>query len=255
VTTKEKTYEITLPEGRSADQDQEWCTLHTESGSRRLRFHDYDEIYSLPGLYEQLFYDLLRCDSPRKVIGRLEQSLREAGTDPSSLRVLDIGAGNGMVGEQLAEMGAGALMGIDIIPEAKQAAERDRPGLYDGYEIVDLTDMPRGTSRKLKTWQPNALTCVAALGFGDIPPEAFATAYDMLPIDSWLAFCIKEDFLEDDEEPSGFSTLIDGLCERNMIEVAGRERYLHRLAMNGKPIHYIAIAARKRDPGSAHTLL
>lgn len=254
MTTSEKTYSISLPDGHSADQDEEWCILESDDGKRRLRFHDYDEIYALPGLYEQLFYDLLKCDSPRKVIGRLGHSLEDEGVDPGSLRVLDIGAGNGMVGEQLDVLGCGALLGIDIIPEAATAAERDRPGLYDDYVVADLTDLSPAVSRKIKTWQPNALTCVAALGFGDIPPQAFAVAYDMLPLDAWLAFCIKEQFLEGDGA-SGFSALIDGLCREGCIEVRGRERYLHRMSMAGDQIHYVAMAARKRDMKSALELI
>jgi hypothetical protein len=235
-------------------QDQEWCVLKTEDETRRLRFHDYDEIYRRPGLYEQLFYDHLKCDSPRKVVGRLAESLEDQGVDPATLRVLDIGAGNGMVGEQLAAIGVGGLLGIDIIEEAEVAAERDRPGLYDDYMVVDLTDLSPSRKRQIQGWGPNALSCVAALGFGDIPPSAFATAYDLLPLDSWLAFSIKDEFLEKPDESSGFSRLIEGLVECGAVEICARERYLHRVSMAGDPIHYVAVAAAKRDMHSAQAL-
>ena len=49
-----------------------------------------------------------------------------------SLAVLDVGAGNGMVGEQLKCSGVKRSL-VDIIQEAKQAALRDRPGIYKEY--------------------------------------------------------------------------------------------------------------------------
>ena len=51
-------YELTFPERDSAaDQDSEFCEVRINGDRRRIRFHDYPEIYSIPGLYEQLFYD------------------------------------------------------------------------------------------------------------------------------------------------------------------------------------------------------
>ena len=68
----------------------------------------------------------------------------------AKLRVLDVGAGNGMVGEELDRMGARHIVGVDIIPEAKEAAERDRPGVYDDYFVVDLTDVPAGDLARME---------------------------------------------------------------------------------------------------------
>ncbi len=50
------------------------------------------------------------------------------------LRVLDLGAGNGVVGEELKKRGVSRLVGVDIITEAQAATERDRPGVInDNY--------------------------------------------------------------------------------------------------------------------------
>ena len=45
------------------------------------------------------------------------------------------------------------------------------------------------------------MTSVAALGFGDVPPEVFTAAFDLVEDGGWVAFTIKEDFLDggDDE--------------------------------------------------------
>ncbi|MGH3822900.1 MAG: methyltransferase, partial [Pseudonocardiaceae bacterium] len=68
VTAARVDFEILLPEvGHDPDlaQDEEWCEVVVEGERRRIRFHDYHEIYSIPGLYERLFYDTLGCESPR----------------------------------------------------------------------------------------------------------------------------------------------------------------------------------------------
>ena len=211
-----------------------------------MRFHDYADIYELPGLYEQLFYDHLECCSPATVAGLLGRELAATRTDPRKLNVFDVGAGNGMVGERLAELGVGTITGVDILPEAAAATERDRPDVYDDYLVLDLTALDDNVRRDLESRRLNLLTCVAALGFGDIPPQAFATAYDALEPDSWLAFSIKVDFL-DDGEGSGFSRLIQELVARGMIEIRARERYRHRRSASGEPLHYEALVAAKRS--------
>jgi predicted TPR repeat methyltransferase len=246
-------YQITFPE-QSLAQDEEWCLVDTADSQRRMRFHDYADIYALPGLYEQLFYEHLECCSPTTVVGLLESELEQADVEPDTLNVLDVGAGNGMVGEQLAEIGADTIVGVDILPEAATAVERDRPGIYEDYHVVDLTDLDQDVRGELESGDLNALTCVAALGFGDIPPTAFATAYDLLPADGWLAFSIKEDFLEDGAR-SGFERLIRQLVDRGMVEIRAQENYRHRLSASGEPVHYEALVASKRNSEPAAALV
>ena len=56
---RERSFEIRFParNGAAVDQDEEWCEVRLAAGWRRIRFHDYHAVYSIPGLYEQLFYD------------------------------------------------------------------------------------------------------------------------------------------------------------------------------------------------------
>jgi predicted TPR repeat methyltransferase len=104
-----------------------------EQPRKKIRFHDYSEIYRVPGLYEQLFYDRLKCSSPNKVTAILQSALDQSEENLSELRVLDLGAGNGMMGEELKKHGVSRLVGVDIIEEAHDATIRDRPDLYDAY--------------------------------------------------------------------------------------------------------------------------
>jgi SAM-dependent methyltransferase len=228
------------------DQDQEWCEVDVNGTTRKVRFHDYAAIYSMPGLYEQLFYEELGCRSPQTVCALLGEELHRAGVDARGLSVVDLGAGNGMVGEELARLGPGSIVGVDILPEAAAAARRDRPGLYEDYLVLDLTAIPDGTRRMLEEQRFNCLTSVAALGFGDIPPRAFAEAYNLALEGAWIAFTIKEDFLAE-AEGTGFSRLIRRMLDQGVIELRGERRYRHRLSMAGEPLHYVALIALKRN--------
>lgn len=249
---------VHLPEvdGQSPDQDAEWCEVEAGGERQRLRFHDYAEIFSVPGLYERLFYDELQCSSPETVRGLLSDVLDEKGMAPSDLVVLDVGAGNGMVGEELADLGAGSIVGVDIIEEAAAATERDRPGVYDDYRILDLTDPEPDDHAALADAGFNCLTSVAALGFGDIPPAAFAQAFDYVDDGGLLAFTIKERFVIPREDESGFSRLMRRMHEEDMLETIVEHRYRHRVSVSGEPLHYLAYVAEKRagDAGALQLL-
>ncbi len=241
--------EINLPEDIDTDteQDQEWCEVVTRNRTQRIRFHDYDQVFQIPGLYEKLFYDTLECCSPSYVANLLENVAEEWGTDMRSLKVLDVGAGNGMVGDELHHHGIRKVVGVDIIKEAKQATLRDRPGVYADYCISDLTSLSKTDETKLREHEFNCLTTVAALGFGDIPPLAFLQAMDLISTPGWLAFNIKEDFLHD-RDHSGFSKLIRQLIQQDYVQPLCYRRYRHRLSMAGEPLYYIAMIAKKTKP-------
>ena len=137
-------------------------------------------------------------------------------------------------------------MGADIIPEANEAAIRDHPDVYDDYFVEDFTRMSDEVEEKLVEWQFDCLTCVAALGFGDIPPEAFFGAVKMIRTDGWLAFNIKEGFL-DESDQTGFSKLIRKLIFSKYLKVHHLELYPHRLSMEGTQLFYYALVGRLTD--------
>ena len=240
-------HRIQFPPQESTDlhQDEVYFNL-IEEGDRktRLRFHDYNQIYLRPNLYEQLFYDRLKCISPKKVGEILHRTLAGGDHPPTELRVLDLGAGNGMMGEVLKSHGVSRLVGADIIPEAKDAAYRDRPLAYDEYYVADFTDLNPDVKDELFDWSFNCLTSVAALGFGDIPPRAFFQALQFIRNGGWVAFNIKETFL-DKSDKSGFSRFIRELIFSEYLELYHLEKYRHRLSMEGQPLFYFALVAQK----------
>ena len=226
-------------------QDEEWCEVQQDGARRRIRFHDYDQIFAVEGLYEHLFYERLECRSPTVVTDLLAEQVAAAGQDPGSMSVLDLGAGNGMVGEELRRRGFGQVVGVDIVPEAGAATERDRPGVYADYFVCDLLSPSADVRAELEVADFAAMTSVAALGFGDVPPEVFGAAFDCVRPGGWVAFTIKEDFL-DTTDASGFSAHILRLLRDGQLEERARRRYQHRLDVRGEPLHYIAMVGVKR---------
>lgn len=239
-------YRIRFPSSKTKHlaQDQAYFQLEETQGTRKIRFHDYPELYSKPGLYEQLFYDRLKCESPAKVSSLLHNVISGLGGSLSQLRVLDVGAGNGMMGEALGKYGVARLVGIDISQEAHDATQRDRPGVYDAYYVTDLTKLKTREREELLGWRLDCMTTVAALGFEDIPPKAFLKAFNLVENDGWIAFNIKESFLKSGDG-NGFSQFIKQLILSDYIHLHHIERYRHRISIDGEPLYYFAIVARK----------
>ncbi len=229
----------------SLAQDETFFYLLEPEGKRKIRFHDYGEIYKIPGLYEQLFYERLKCQSPSKVTSILKSSIAQSqNSNFSELRVLDLGSGNGMMGELLEKEGVSRLVGVDIIPEAYDATIRDRPFVYDAYYVYDFCNLNKEQRDEMTSWSFDCLTCVAALGFGDIPTKAFVVAFNLIKNNGWIGFNIKETFLQKSDE-SGFSKTIRELIFSEYLDIFILERYRHRFSVEGEPLYYFAIVGWK----------
>lgn len=242
-------HHIRLPEIDFSQEPESdvYFLLDRDGECERFRFHDYDRIYAIPGLYEQIFYERLKCDSPRFLAKRLCEVVERAGDHFNGLRVLDFGAGNGMMGEALAPYGVSRLVGADISEVARDALERDRPGLYDAYYVADLSRPDPELLERLQGWHFSCLTTVAALGFDDIPEEAFRNAFNLVADGGWVAFNVKETFLGHSDS-GGFSTLIKRLLAGESLHLHHLERYRHRISVEGNPLYYYAAIGRKLAP-------
>jgi len=85
---------------------------------------------------------------------------------------------------------------------------------------------------------------VAALGFGDIPPKAFVEAFNLISESGWVAFNVKETFL-DNSDTSGFSKLIRELLFSEYLDLYHLQRYRHRFSLEGEPLYYFALGGKK----------
>ncbi|WP_419655799.1 hypothetical protein Dvar_49000 [Desulfosarcina variabilis str. Montpellier] len=226
------------------DQDEEFFHVVTDDGQERIKIHEYDRVYDIPGLYEEVVYNRLQCDSPQVISDLLKDTLQDHGDGQDPLRVLDFGAGNGIVGECLREaVDTEAIVGIDIIKEAKKAVKRDRPEIYDDYYVMDLSQPESHDEEKLNNWNFNALVTVAALGFGDIPTQAFINAFNLVNNNSWVVFNIKDRFFSEDDE-TGYNEILQDMIGNN-LKVYKKHHYCHRLSMAGEPLYYYAVVGRK----------
>jgi len=243
---KKNKFKVQIPEtDDEVLQGEEQFIIEYNGEKTRIRAHDYDKIYAVPGLYEYLFFDKYKCKSPEVVCSLLEKEMKKTSTAVSDLKVLDVGAGNGMVGEKLKSTGADTVVGLDVIEEAAEAAERDRPGVYADFFTEDLTRLPDSVKEKLEKLSPNCLTVVAALGFDDIPPDAFIEAYNLISEPGWVAFNIKDEFYSADDR-TGFSRLIDRMLDEDIFKMNAKKRYRHRFSQDGTPLHYYAVIGRKK---------
>jgi len=229
---------------RELCQDEVYFYLMDGDSKEKIRLHDYNRIFEVPGLYEQVVYERLKCQSPATVVDVLRYSVSQCQRHLNELRVLDLGAGNGMVGEELKKQGVSRLIGVDIIPEARAATERDRPGIYDAYYVMDFCSLSDNERDELKSWSVDCLISVAALGFGDIPAEAFLEAFNMVGKEGFVAFNVKETFL-DRRDDSGFSQLVRELIFSEYLDLDHLQRYRHRFSVEGEPLYYFALGGRK----------
>ncbi|MCP4007865.1 MAG: class I SAM-dependent methyltransferase [bacterium] len=241
-----KRHRIQFPSAdvRELCQDEVYFYLLDGDSREKIRLHDYQRIFEIPGLYEQVVYERLKCQSPATVVRVLRDAVSQSLQQPNELRVLDLGAGNGMAGDELKKLGISRLVGVDIIPAAQAATERDRPGVYDAYYVMDFCSLSDHERDELKSWSCDGLISVAALGFGDIPAQAFLEAFNMIGKDGWVAFNVKETFL-DRSDDSGFSQLIRELIFSEYLDLYHLQRYRHRFSIEGEPLYYFALGGKK----------
>ena len=235
-------YEIELQPGR--DQTQESLVVrHPDGTTDRFRLHEYDRVYAVPGLYEEVVQERLQSASATILAERLIASAADAGVASGDLAVFDLGAGNGVSGEELRARGVGTLVASDASSAARDAAKRDRPGLYADYLVGDTDDLPQ-TGALVREHGLNALVCAGALGLGHISADSFHRLWCAFPAGSWFSVSLHEDLAE----PGGsdFGDYLAGFEARgDGGEILVRERFRHRLTMAGEPITYVAVVARK----------
>ena len=81
-------FKIRYPEKEyTLDQDEEWVTIVTRDSTKKIRLHDYEEFYEIPGLYEKVIYDKLKCDSDRVICELLNNEIEKFLLDKGVIKV------------------------------------------------------------------------------------------------------------------------------------------------------------------------
>jgi hypothetical protein len=224
-------YEVRFPPQPPRGAEGELIEVAFSDGrTERLRLHDYERVFAVPGLYEEVVQRRLGCRSPDRMAEGLAEAAARLGWDPGAVRILDAGAGNGVSGEAFAARGMRPVVGLDILPAARAAALRDRPGLYGSYLADDITALPAEAEAEIRAARPNVLACVGSVGAGHLPPEAVAAGLELLEPDALVVY--------------GFDVALgpDPLREllREGTEML-RERGVHRRTVTGGERHWEAV--------------
>lgn len=238
-------YTVELDRTPGAGQHEETFVVRRADGAEeRIRLHDYDQVFPIPGLYEEVLQNQLECASPEVIVSRLHDAVVAAGVDPGTIRVLDVGAGNGVIGEELRDAGLQVPVAVDALPEARDAAERDRPGLYAEYILDDGTDEAlEGIGGAIDRHELNALTCAAALGPDHIPIERLISEWGHMPAGAFIALTAPSDLVE---EWGGAQAALNAVSTAaSPTDVVHAERFRHRLLMDGSSVDYDVLVGRK----------
>ncbi|MBA2348565.1 MAG: hypothetical protein H0V81_09755 [Solirubrobacterales bacterium] len=235
--------EITLHDEPERAQGDERFTVELPDGRReQLRVHDYDKVYAIPGLYEAVVQERLECASPQVLADALSAAVADAGEDVAALRVLDMGAGNGVVAESLRGRGVRApFVGLDPEPAAAPAAARDRPGLYRHYFTATLEEI--SVAGAVAEYDLTCLAGAGALGLGHVSRHQIETAWSAFGVGSWLAVTFSEAVLG--PEGGELGAFVTALQEGDDTDVVRLERFRHRLTMSGEELFYYVLVARR----------
>ena len=168
------------------------------------------------------------------------------------LSILDVAAGNGIVGAELRKQladkpGIRSLMGTDLLDSARSAALRDRPDVYDDYIVADLT---RPQELQLPTSSDVVVICAAlGPGYGDLPLEAVDGAIALLREGGLLALTVNAGNGRAGSSPrwQKFMASINesGGGHWECLEEVVRRRYKHRKNVQGEWIEYMALIYQK----------
>ncbi len=237
-----------------ADQDdpemgRELIQVQFDDGrTQELRLHDYQRLYALPGLYEQIVHDRLGCRSPGVIADMLATAADALGWERGQVRAFDVAAGNGVSGEALEAAGLHPVLGTDIVPSAREAALRDRPGLYDDYLTLDLLALSAEQGAAVAALRCNLLSCVVPVGDrpAQLPADALLAAARLLTADALIAH-----MHDPGVEPVTAEWWDAGLGAGGGAELLQRRQYLHRRTVNGRPIEMAASVwhVRRAAPG------
>lgn len=230
---------------------EDWIEFGPAGARVRIGFHDYAALYAVPGLYERVFYNELGMSSSHRVVGLYAQVLTQLGRPSADERVVDLGAGNGLGGEALRHIGVGRIVGVDVVPEARTAALRDRPEVYDGYLVGDLATLPAADLVVLTAMEPTAVLALSAIGPGHALPGVLDGALRLLPGGGLFAFAVMPTLLPGSADSAGQRTgypdFLSDLFARR-AEVLVRQDYVHRRQTNGAD--HLAVALVGRVHGS-----
>jgi len=238
-------YNVRLQAPETSKQSDEYFYAEIDGSQKLFNIHDYASLYRIPWLYDVALYHSLKCRTPTEMSDIIATVWAKASVEPAGLRVLELGAGSGAFGYELRNtLHVGNLSAIDICPEAKIAAERDRVGLYDNYYVDDLTNLSGPTLAAFEAANFNVVAVASATGWGNhIPVEGFQKGFELLSSGGWFIFHVKPE--DPDPECIELCRWIEGLVDGGNLEQVYRGSHFHRKSSTGAEISYDVVIGRK----------
>lgn len=107
--------------------------------------------------------------------------------------ILDAGAGTGMVGEALAELGYTQIVGVDLSEEMLEIAQKKQVyrNLYQGNLEDSLNFLEQGSF--------NAIISVGVFTFGHVHPQAFLKLSFLLKSGGYFLLTVRVDYYNTNE--------------------------------------------------------
>ena len=224
---------------------------HDDGRVEELRLHDYERLYALPGVYEQIVQDRLGCRSPTELAGMLAQAVDAVGLGARSCararhrrRQRDLGRGAG---------GGGP---------ASRAGHRHRPGgargrparsprplraVPDARSAPPVRGRPDGRIRARR--QRAELRCPGGRHGSELPPAALVAAAGLLAPDALVVYMHDPHrAVPDAVTPELWKAGLGAGSDAQELE---RRRYVHRRTVNGAPFHMDGVLWRLRRAAQA----
>jgi predicted TPR repeat methyltransferase len=240
-----QTRDVALPDAASQNgKEAGYCLVDDGGTLRQVRLRGDARLWEWPGIYERLVRTLLRGNAPGALSHLLDRQIRTAGKRAADLRAIDLGAGNGWMGEELSALGIPMVIGVDASGAAAIAAERDHPDVYQSYLVLDMRRLSEGQRDDLMNYDFNCLVCVDALAADEPAPNAFTEAFNLLAPDGWVAFHLNAETAEGGRD-SRFARTVHRMIQSGSMNVATQQRYRHRFTTYGAPLFHVAVVARK----------
>ena len=209
-----------------------------DGGQVETGLHDYAALYAVQGLYEAVYLVRLEGGSPQLLADALAEAV-PAG-ERAGLRVLDVGAGTGAVGERLHAAGFRSIAATDLEPASEVAVRRDRAEAYTDVRTLDLLDLDAGDEAWLDALAPSVVTVAGAVGFGHLPVGALHVLTQRLPAGGLLALTVARD-VERAPELAEHAALLLGPA----YTLRTRREGLHRRTATGGRLEVAALVLER----------
>ena len=103
------------------------------------------------------------------------------------VKILDAGAGTGMVGKELARLGFEHITALDLSPGMLMEAKKE--SVYEELKVGDL-----GKPLEFETGRFAGTTCIGTLTFGHAPPESLDELVRVTKTGGIVVFSMRTDY-------------------------------------------------------------